>query len=273
MIATSEGIGFSFEFEENSETSEAEIEFEVTLQDLIEFIDENENGVYDPPVDSVASTYEIDTYNSLVYATETINNQTIHEFTIETVDGIFATTMYIAGEFVLLNDFIIAPSQIKFDIIISNYVFTEVNSSLALRIVLESEFEVDYEDDDETEDEEDGRSSDEQEVEIDYGDYTGFFSWLKNATVDGIDYEVIASPLATSSEDSTLYLNYPQGNVIIHDPKVGLEGLITGWNPPNSTIFWVELPYLTQNELLIVSAVSFITIIALVMVFRRKKIA
>ncbi|MCE7737837.1 MAG: hypothetical protein KAU62_15640 [Candidatus Heimdallarchaeota archaeon] len=272
MKATSEGLEFIFEFEKDSETNETEISFKVTIPEIVEFIDENEDGIYDALVDSVESIYQINSYKTLVYAVETKNNETVHTFSIETTDGVFSSTMYVSGEFAVVNDLIIAPSQFKFDIEINNFSFTEINSSLALKIELESEFDVEYDEDETTEDEEDGRSSDEQEVEISYGDYTCFFSWLKTATIDGVGQEVLTSPLETDSEKNIIYLNYPKGDEIIHDPKVGIEGLITGWGSLGSR-FWVELPGLSRNELLIVSAITLFALTGLVLVFRRKRIA
>ncbi|MHA1217849.1 MAG: hypothetical protein ACTSSN_04445 [Candidatus Heimdallarchaeaceae archaeon] len=273
MKATSGGLEYSLEFEKEIDSNETEIEFEITLSKLIEFIDENGNGTYEPLIDTIASEYEIDTYNPIEYSVETINNHTVHVFTVETSDGVFSSTMYVSGEFVLINETFITPTEFKFDILINNFTFTEADSYLALKIELESELEVDYEEDEETEDEKEGRSSDEQEVEIDYGNYTGFFSWLKTATVDNIEYDINASQIENVSDVGIMYLSYPQGDEIIHDPKAGIEGLIIGWPDPTTTNFWVNLPNLSQNELLIVSAISFFVIISLVMVFRRKKIA
>jgi hypothetical protein len=272
MKATSEGLEFGFEFEKDTEANETEIDFDVTIPEIIEFLDINENGIYDPSIDSVASTYLINSYKTLVYNAVTIDNETVYTFNVETSDGVFSSTMFVSGEFVVVDDLLIAPSQFKFDIVITGYTFTELNSSLALMIELESEFDVEYDEDEETEDEEDGRSSDEQEIEVGYGDFTGYFSWLKIAKIDGVEQEVLASPIVTSSEDSIMYLNYPQGSEIIHDPKVGLQGLITGWSSLGSR-FWVELPSLSRNELLVVSAITLFALTGLVLIFRRKRIA
>ena len=271
MKSTSEGLEYILEFEKEIDSNETEIEFEITLSKIIEFIDENDNGTYEPLIDTVASEYEINSYNPIEYSAEVINNNTIHIFSVETSDGIFSSTMYVSEEFAIINDTLITPTELKFDIIINNYTFTEVDSYLALKIEIESELEIDYEEDEETEDEKDGRTSDEQEIEIDYGNYTGFFSWLKTATIDDIEYAINATQIETVSEKGIMYLSYPHGNEIYHDPKVGIEGLIRGWADPTGTGFWVNLPNLSQNELLIVSAISFLVIISLVMVFRRKQ--
>ena len=141
---------------------------------------------------------------------------------------------------------------------------------LALKVRLESEIEVEYEEDDETEDEEQGRAIDEYEIDVNLGDYTAFFSWIETAIIDGIEHEIKATPLTEEEGENKMHLNYPQGDVIIHDPKIGIESiLISRWNPFGSNP-WFELPNLSQSELLIVSATTFVALTGLVLVFRRK---
>ena len=64
-------------------------------------------------------------------------------------------------------------------------------------------------------------------------------------------------------------MNYPRGDSIIHDPKIGVEGVLEklGWILGSKPLF--ELPNLSQNELLIVSAITFVALTSLVLVFRR----
>jgi hypothetical protein len=259
MEGTSEGLKFDLEFEKVTVDNQTVIKFWLNIPEIIEFEDTNANGIYEPSVDTVASTYLINSYKTLVHTTQTIKNETVYIFSLETTDGIFNTTMYVSGGFVEVNDILIAPSQFKFDIIISGFNYTANDTLLALKIELDSEFDVEFEEDEKTEDEADGRASDEQQVEVGYGNYTAYFSWLKTATVDGVEQDVLASSVTANLEDSEMYLNYPQGTEIIHDPKIGIEGLITGWGGLG-----------TVGIIVIVSAVSFFAIIGLVLVIRRK---
>ena len=56
----------------------------------------------------------------------------------------------------------------------------------------------------------------------------GFFTWEENATVDGISKPVLSSTIEVDDDDELeqkLYLNYPRGTHIYHDPKVGIATL------------------------------------------------
>ena len=65
-------------------------------------------------------------------------------------------------------------------------------------------------------------------------------------------------------------MNYPRGTVIIHDPKIGIEGVL---KEPNPTIIGeitnLDLPVLSRNELLITSAIALLVITGLIVVFRK----
>ena len=171
-----EGLKIKFEFEIDNETLETEIEYKVLVSEIIEFIDTSADGFYNYSIDQVVQVLKLDEFKPINYTTEVISNVTIHIFSIETVDEVFTATAYVTTDFTVVNDILVAPTQLKVDFGIHNFNYTEPDSVLALKVKFESEFDVDYEHDDETEDEEDGRASDEQEVEIAAGDYIGFFS-------------------------------------------------------------------------------------------------
>ncbi|MFX0030873.1 MAG: hypothetical protein ACFE8B_16790, partial [Candidatus Hermodarchaeota archaeon] len=127
----------------------------------------------------------------------------------------------------LLNNTLITPSKPKIDIEINNFNFLNSSSRLALDLRLESEFS--YEEHEITEDEEKGYAFNEKEVSTTNNNFTGIFSWNENATVDGSLSQVIASSLEfedNGSDDQRIYLNYEQGAIIHHDPKIGIEGIL-----------------------------------------------
>ncbi|MBY9001024.1 MAG: hypothetical protein KGD64_08930 [Candidatus Heimdallarchaeota archaeon] len=254
-----EGIKIKFEFEKDNETLETEVEYKVVLSEIIEFIDTSADGFYNSSIDQEVQVLKIDEFKPILYTTELILNDTVHIFTVETVDEVFSATVYVTTEFTVINDVIVAPNQLKIDIGIHNFNYTELDSVLALKVKLESEYEVDYENDDETEDEEDGRASDEQEVEIIAGDYIGFFSWIETAMVDGVEHAVKATPIETSEGENKMYLSYPRGTEIIHDPKVGIANII---QTPTGLV--------GSSEILIVSVAAILTITGLSVLFRKK---
>ncbi|MHA2058301.1 MAG: hypothetical protein ACXACG_09300, partial [Candidatus Thorarchaeota archaeon] len=119
---------------------------------------------------------------------------------------------------------------VKIDVYIRGFNFTEVDSLLALKVELSTELETSF--DEETEDEEDGRAIDEAEIDVLLTDVTGFFSWKESAEIDGVTHLVNSSIHEVTATEQDIYLSYPQGSDIVHDPKIGFENLLlTGGNP------------------------------------------
>ncbi len=253
------GLEIGFEFERDNETLETELEYRIRITDIVEFIDTSADGFYNDSVDQEIQVLELVEFKPIVYTTEVISNDTVHIFSIETVDEVFSATAYITTEFSVINGIIVAPNQLKVDYGIHNFNYTEPDSVLALKVKLESDFEVDYEIDEETEDEEDGRAVDEQEIEILAGDYIGFFSWIKTAMVDGVEQVVKATPIDTSDGENKMYLSYTRGIEIIHDPKIGIANILQ-----------LQTSAVGSSEILIISAVAILTVTGLTVLFRKK---
>ncbi|MFW9942950.1 MAG: hypothetical protein ACFFFT_18080 [Candidatus Thorarchaeota archaeon] len=243
-------IEVSYESDYTSEGEEDfEIEFGVSFRTIIEYVDLNDNNVYDPLIDDKIQEYQLKTFQNVNYIEEQITQQTsLHHLIINSSDGIFILHVYFPEEFNLLNNTLITPSKPKIDIEIMNFNFLNSSSKLALDIRLESNQS--YEEYETTEDEERGYAFNEQAVSTIHNDFTGIFSWNENATIDGISSRVIASNLNNNAtEDQKLYLNYEQGIHIYHDPKIGLEGILRS---ASITTF----PWNIVFILLIISAVS-----------------
>jgi hypothetical protein len=254
-----EGIMIKFEFEVDNETLETEIEYKILVSEIIEFIDTSADGFYNDSIDQEVQVLKLDEFKLINYTTEVISNDTVHIFSIETVDEVFSATVYVTTEFTIVNDVIVSPNQLKIDFGIHNFNYTEPDSVLALKVKLESEMDVDYENDDETEDEEYNHANNEQEVEILAGDYIGFFSWIETAMVDGVEQVVNATPIEFSEGENRMYLSYPRGTEIIHDPKVGIANILQ-----------IQTSAVGSNEILIISAVAILTVTGLTVLFRKK---
>ncbi len=271
MKAESEGLIFEFSFDNESDVSDFEIEFSVEIPEIIEYVDLNEDGFYNDTTDTLVQQVELNDFNDIVYTIENISNNLVHHLSIVSTDGVFSAGVYFSSEFALVNGILIAPTQIKIDVGIHGFGFDEPESVLALKITLDSEVDVEYEEDDETEDEEDGRATDESEIDISLGEYSGFFSWIENVTVDGVNFPVNATPLTTDEEETKLYLNYPRGNEIIHDPKIGIANILLDFT---TNLFagtpWLELSDITSYDLLIVSAAVIGVIIVVVLITRKR---
>ncbi|MCE7740290.1 MAG: hypothetical protein KAU62_12590 [Candidatus Heimdallarchaeota archaeon] len=252
---SSDGLYVELEFEEEFEDNETEIEFGIRITEIVEFRDLVADGMYNSSNDETVKILKLDSFNPIQYTVETINNETVHVLFMETVDEVFTATLYATGEFANINGVVVTPTQVKFDVGIHNFNYTEIDSMLALKVKLESEVEVDYEEDDETEDEVEGRADNEYEVEVNLGIYEAFFSWIETAIIDGVEQEVKATPLDIDEEETKVYLNYPRGNEIIHDPKVGMADLLSRTGITN---------------MIFIAAVALLTIPGLALLFRKR---
>ncbi len=203
---------------------ELKLRFEVKFQALIEYIDLNDNGVFDYENDTCVEDYGINSFQTIIYTPINISDDSIlHYFLINTTDGVFAAHIYFPEEFVSINGNLVAPTQIKIDIEITNYDYIEDNSQLALYTKLFSEDF--YEEKEETEDEKNGVASEEKEVFTDNKEYTGIFSWKETAMIDGVEMPVLTNELELECEEDKiqrLLFNYPRAYHIYHDPKIGI---------------------------------------------------
>ncbi|MHA2057321.1 MAG: hypothetical protein ACXACG_17000, partial [Candidatus Thorarchaeota archaeon] len=143
------GAEFKIEFETESGTNETEREFEVEFDELIEYLDVNGNGVYDDSVDTDIQTLELVSFEPIVYTLENTADGPVHIIDVLTTDGVFGARVYAVGDFTEINGSVIAPTQVKIDVYIRGFNFTEVDSLLALKVELSTELETSF--DEETE--------------------------------------------------------------------------------------------------------------------------
>jgi len=256
-----DGLEFKLEYETENSTLETEKEFEVEFDEIVEFIDDNGNGVYDEESDTDVQTMELVSFNPIAYRLVNTSNGDVHIFNVTSTDGVFTAMVYATGEFADINGTVVAPTQVKIDVIIRDFNYIDDGSQLALKVKLEASGETSY--DDTTEDEEDGRATDEVEIDFLVDGMDGFFSWKETAEVDGVTYPVNATIDEVSATEQKLYLNYVRGDVIIHDPKIGIENiLVMSSNGPG-------LDILSSNYLPIV-LVSAIVVVGLAFAVKRR---
>ncbi|MFX0032122.1 MAG: hypothetical protein ACFE8E_13035 [Candidatus Hodarchaeota archaeon] len=263
-----EGISFevSYESEYISESeAEFEIEFRIIIRKLIEFVDLNDNGIFDPSIDDNIQELNLDSFDPAQYQEEIITTQTsLHHFIINSSDSIFSMHLYIPEEFALKDNVLMIPTKPKIDINIQNFPFLNVSSNLALYISLESE--TSYSEYDDTEDEELGYAFNEKAVSTLNDTFTGIFSWNQSLLVDGIVRSVNASTIEIDDYDNEyqkMYLIYPQGVNISHDPKIGLEGIF---------IFNLEqFPWYLLTVFLTIGAVSISIVVPVYFFYYNKR--
>jgi hypothetical protein len=210
------------------ELTDFDIEFEVSFRKLVEYVDIDSNGIFNESIDDLIQEVSINNFSAINYTLVDIDNETkLHYIIVSTTDNTFIAHFYFSEEFTLVNNSLVTPSQTKMDIEINNFNYLNASSRLALYIKLESES--DYEEHEETEDEILGFATSEEGVSITNNDLLGFFSWTQNASIDNVIEEVHFSPIEIDDDDENeqkIYINYPRGNHIYHDPKVGIEGIL-----------------------------------------------
>ncbi|KXB03536.1 hypothetical protein AKJ45_01345 [candidate division MSBL1 archaeon SCGC-AAA261F19] len=222
-FSVDEEVEIELKYAEEVETEnierEMELEFAVEFDSIIEFIDNDGDGLYDKGEE--ASVYDLDDaeFASIDYTTDVIDNVLKHIISAQTTDGIFKVTLHVAGRTLVVENNLVRPNEVKIDIIISGYNYTNENSKIALRTKIESTMETE---------EEKSEEDDEERVEVVSENYQGFFSWKKTALVDGMSKEVKSTAVSEDPEEGEkeFYLIYEHGDSIVHDPKIGVLGAV-----------------------------------------------
>ncbi|KXB04061.1 hypothetical protein AKJ48_03430, partial [candidate division MSBL1 archaeon SCGC-AAA261O19] len=238
-ISTEEGAKFELEYEdllaagENEEGREVELEYEVEFDAIIEFADNNGNGLYDEGEEIYEYDLEDASFDPIQNTSENVSGVTVYTITMQTSDGVFKAIVHTSGKPITVNGENVTPNEVKIDIEITNFPYQENNSKLALKTELDSELEVE-------EEKREIEETDEEEVQVTSGNYGGFFSWKKTALVDGVSKPVKSTNISDDPEegDRELYLIYEHGNKIVHDPKIGVRGAIAG---PIAEINWTTV--------------------------------
>lgn len=203
------------ELENGTAEVETEVEFSATFREVFEFADTNGNGVLDSD-ETRLSTIRLGTlaYEPIEVASHSQGGLEGFRVTLRgTQDGFsFALVSYLFPDNAVVNGTPVPEEAVKVDILIEGYPFTVETSLLGLEIGVESTVEQEMEV--ETDDEGGGQVT----VSVERG--TAFFEWSPEATVDG---EVASVGAQWRPELDRLFLYYPHGNAIVHDPLLGFR--------------------------------------------------
>jgi predicted transcriptional regulator len=213
------------EYKRDTEASEIEVEFEIVFTALLEYVDDDNNSVYSEG-DRLLRTIPLTSFNAINYSKTQINTTTnLHYFQITTTDNVLTFHVYFVEEFHLYNEVLLVPTQSKIDIEIANFQYNHSQSQLGLLLNMESEAE--YNEEDSPEDVEKGFSKNEQWLESSTNDISGFFSWNKQALIDGYMHNVSVEVYSIPGEnEQQISIFYPRGTNIYHDPKIGVAGIL-----------------------------------------------
>ena len=226
-VEAGDDLGIKLEYQSEITTDgvefESELEFKVVFKSLIEFIDLDGNGIYNSDNDTEIQEYKLEDFSPIEYTPIIqLDGSTLHYLNVSTVDYVFTAHIYIAGEFMDVNSVLLTPTQIKIDIEISNFNYINDDSQLALYTKLESKNE--FEEGDEI-----GDIVTEEGVTTEMNGFMAGFTWAETALVDDTVMNVLTTPIDTDDDDPNdkkMYIIYPRGTHIYHDPRIGMVGIL-----------------------------------------------
>ncbi len=186
-------------------------ELEMSFERLFTFADDG-NGRFDSGETVVNSLDMSDTSYSLAYSTAPLPDGG-HKTTITAAseEGILTLVFVITTSPTVVGEVAISPSDVKLDIRISGLELSGEadHFGLGMSVDADTESTVDLE----------GIDGSEQ-LNLTQSSLGGFFRWADNASVDGVEQSVGATWF-----DETLTLSYPVGQLIVHDPVIGIRSM------------------------------------------------
>lgn len=247
-------------FEEEVGNSETESEIDVELQQVVEYNDSNQNGIFDPSEEVLeawnlfSDAYPLDSEIAAKSSTwqdisatgitkNGINGWQISATALLGVDGAsFTIDLFVFGQFTPIEGGNLSPTDVKIDFGFYNIPAQSNESAIALLFELESKQECESIDDEDEEEYGYGASFNDGDVASMLS-----FMWLDYASVDGTNQSVNTTEIAWDGDsdgsefmsEKLLLFSYPHGAEIIHDPKLSVKyGLQTPsgeTNPPGQT--------------------------------------
>ncbi len=237
---------FELEHESENQTEETENELEVIFGALVEYLDESDNGRYDPG-EPIAGGWMLGDEFDDEEAEDRVENEaswgpaSIDDITRDGKngkritssaslgdEGTFELRFLVFGDFVELNGSDLSPTGAKIDIEIEDYPYQANETDLALFLETETENEFEREIEEE----------DERGVSAAGADDAGsslVVTWKNTAEVDGTTRAVNTTMLEQKTETETdgeesateeerrFVLSYPRGDAIVHDPKAEVQ--------------------------------------------------
>ena len=228
-IKGEEDLRIKYEYESEAGSEESEIELEVRFKEIVEYNDTDGDGFNET---DILATHPLEDFSyTLNPFAESDTGENLYEINatsaISEDGGVFKVRVLAPENFTIIYGEQNAPTTLKIDIEILNFPYTDPDSLLALKtkVELETSASIGYmEDIDENL----------EGVSTTIGEYTIEFTWASTATVDQesdlpVGAKIFESEFEYESDDEDaeseielkLYLLYPRGTHIIHDPKIG----------------------------------------------------
>ena len=224
-------IGYAFEaqnrlriemqYEGETPGEPAPLRLAVTFSHLIEFEDEDGDGIYDPGEEVVSEEdLEGTGIGQLQYQMRTtLDGETEHVITGGTSNGMFRVTTHLSARTAMTSSGEVSPSWAKIDLVIEGYPYVRTTTRLALmtRVETQNQFSIHQD--------AAGMSKylgpGEGGIVTQNQGANAFYSWVRTASVDGQEKPVGVSTVL-DDYGTRLYYAYSRGESITHDPKLGL---------------------------------------------------
>lgn len=229
----------SVKHEEKSGGDESEQKLEARLLALVEFVDANGNGAYDPE-ETIASAWglgkaakdaRIRTNGTVAWRDLEVRDVSSGDLAGKKLSGrasfgpnaTFGLDFYVYGNLTFVGDAPLAPTEAKIDVVVQHYPYARADSALAVIVDLYAKEEVEA-------DAGDARTEGMySEMSAGALDFRLTFTWLENATVDGVDRAVRSTVLKNQekieedgiAQKARVALSYARGDLIVHDPTIG----------------------------------------------------
>ncbi|MFX0019036.1 MAG: hypothetical protein ACFFAK_09625 [Promethearchaeota archaeon] len=203
------------------------LDFNIKYDSLIEFVDSDSNGFFDPAIDTIIGKTTLDNMLRLGFGFG-VEGEPAYYSSYSTIDGVFHVDFYTAREHVLLGRQVglLSPSELKSYITFTEYTPITGGTQLALNLSLSSSHDITF-------------SGTTLSAISSIGNYKVEYEWYNWAIIDDVETKVNttvpSSPIPLNI--GSIYINF--GEVIngTYDPKLY-------WQIPRPTSFTItDLPW------------------------------
>ncbi len=212
-----------------------EVELRIEFRDLVEFEDRNGDGAFSPLNDEILQWMLVETLSSPKppeagnFSVDSITGQQInitYAFP-DSATGTFDLIFRVFGFPTQVDGLFLGPTETKIDIRFTDFPYTSDTSQLALGLDVRTNFGLEM----------DPTLAFDQ-INATGDEFAAFFRWMPDAVfVDGnatkagvtvVRESTSVEALARGGEvesELRLFLAYPRGSQIVHDPVVGITGV------------------------------------------------
>ncbi|MHA1509569.1 MAG: hypothetical protein ACTSO6_12795 [Promethearchaeota archaeon] len=197
------------------------LDFGVKYESLIEFVDFDANGFFEPAVDVIIAQTTLDNITRTEFGYG-IDGQPSYYSKYSTLGGVFKVNLYTSREHVLLARQVglLAPNELKSYLTFTNYVLLTPGTNLALKLSLNATHNLIF-------------SNTGLSVKTSTGEYTVEYEWYDRAITDGTTTLVNTTVPKSSvpSKSGVIYVNFGELTNASYDPKLSWSVPIPGkWN-------------------------------------------